>query len=269
MQFRCTKTTKSDWLKIKKPSANSHKGDNGRLLIFAGSKKYFGALVFAILAAERFCDLVYVYSPYNNEFIKKLKLASYHIIPITKKELNYYINLADAFLAGCGWEENKENLLILKKILKTKKPVVLDATAIYLAPKNLLSSNVLLTPHKKEFEKAFGLKPNLSNLFFIAKKYNLTILLKGRYDFICWPSGCKINKTGNAGMTKGGTGDCLAGLCGALLARGFKPYIVGSAAAYLNGYAADLLAKKYSYYYNTKQLAEFLAIAAAKIEKQK
>ena len=46
-------------------------------------------------------------------------------------------------------------------------------------------------------------------------------------------------------MTKGGFGDTLAGVCGALLARGVGPYSAACAAAWINGKAGDLAAKKF------------------------
>ena len=46
-------------------------------------------------------------------------------------------------------------------------------------------------------------------------------------------------------MTKGGTGDTLAGVCGALLAIGAKPIDAACAAAYINGTAGSLAARQF------------------------
>ena len=54
----------------------------------------------------------------------------------------------------------------------------------------------------------------------MAKKYHCNIVLKGHIDIIARPDGTiSLNKTGNAGMTKGGTGDVLAGLVAALACK--------------------------------------------------
>jgi NAD(P)H-hydrate repair Nnr-like enzyme with NAD(P)H-hydrate dehydratase domain len=45
--------------KLKVPERLSHKGENGKLLIVAGSRKYHGAPALCILGARRFCDLIY------------------------------------------------------------------------------------------------------------------------------------------------------------------------------------------------------------------
>ena len=53
-----------------------------------------------------------------------------------------------------------------------------------------------------------------------------------------------LNKTGNPYMTKAGTGDTLAGICGALLAQGQDAFKAACAAAYINGQAGDIAAAK-------------------------
>ena len=67
------------------------------------------------------------------------------------------------------------------------------------------------------------------------------ILLKGPYDVISDGKTWKYNRTGNRGMTTGGTGDVLAGLVGALLALGNGPLRAASAGAFLNGLAGDMV----------------------------
>lgn len=67
-----------------------------------------------------------------------------------------------------------------------------------------------------------------------------TIILKGAIDIITNGSSSKLNRTGNPGMTVGGTGDVLAGITGALLAMGLEPYNAAKCAAFINGYSGDL-----------------------------
>jgi NAD(P)H-hydrate repair Nnr-like enzyme with NAD(P)H-hydrate dehydratase domain len=50
----------------------------------------------------------------------------------------------------------------------------------------------------------------------------------------------KFNRTGNPGMTVGGTGDVLAGICVGLLAKGVEPFEAARIAAFTNGSAGDL-----------------------------
>ncbi|MBL7160273.1 MAG: hydroxyethylthiazole kinase, partial [Candidatus Aenigmarchaeota archaeon] len=78
-----------------------------------------------------------------------------------------------------------------------------------------------------------------------AKKLGCTFLLKGNVDIISDGKTTAVNKTGNPQMTAGGTGDVLAGIAGALLARGTTPFEAACAAAWINGSAGDLAAKEY------------------------
>ena len=78
-----------------------------------------------------------------------------------------------------------------------------------------------------------------------AKKLNVVILLKGHIDVISDGKKIFLNKTGTPYMTKGGCGDTLTGICGALLARGVSRFDSACAAAYVNGKAGELATKRY------------------------
>jgi len=70
------------------------------------------------------------------------------------------------------------------------------------------------------------------------------ILLKGRIDAIISKDNILFNKTGNAGMSKAGTGDVLAGLCAGFLGQGLSLLQSAINAAYYNGLIGDILLKK-------------------------
>jgi NAD(P)H-hydrate epimerase len=104
----------------------------------------------------------------------------------------------------------------------------------------------VITPHPAEFRILTGEKtPDaISDRSEIvkkfAKKYNLTIILKGHVDIISDGSTIKLNRTGNPGMTVGGTGDVLAGIVGGLLAKGLSPFNAARVGTFINGYSGDL-----------------------------
>ena len=80
-----------------------------------------------------------------------------------------------------------------------------------------------------------------------ADKLQTTILLKGKEDIIAGfdKQEISVSETGCPTMAVGGTGDALAGIAGALLARGIDCHTAGTAAAYLNGMAGQASAKKF------------------------
>ena len=77
-----------------------------------------------------------------------------------------------------------------------------------------------------------------------ARELGCTIILKGNVDLISNGQDTFMNPTGTPYMTVGGTGDTLAGICGALLARGIEPFVSACVAAYINGRAGEIAAKE-------------------------
>ena len=80
-----------------------------------------------------------------------------------------------------------------------------------------------------------------------ARETGAVVVLKGAATVIASPDGrCAVNPTGNPGMAKGGSGDVLAGITGALLAQGVPAFEAGVLGAYLHGRAGDLCAQRYT-----------------------
>ena len=238
------------------PKAGSHKGQNGRVLVIAGSKKYHGALLYAITTASRIVDLIYIYTDKENYLaVKKLKSQTAEFITINKlpKPLEY-----DCVLIGPGLGISSRTKKLVTAILKSKSKAVLDADALKILDKpllNLLHRNCILTPHTREFQKTFRLSPTPKNAGATSKKYHCTILLKNRVDIIGLANGkIYFNHTGNAGMTKGGTGDVLAGLVAALFCKN-AIFPSAAAGAYVCGRAGDDLNKKVGTFYNAEDLS--------------
>ena len=207
---------------LNRAGLNSHKGKNGQCLIIAGSEKYHGALLLSANMAAKIADLVYVYSTRENQkIIKKIKPRLAEFIAVNKEEVEKTIKKVESVLIGPGVEINEGNQKLINDLVKKypEKKFVLDAGALQMIEKKNLGPNCLLTPHSGEFKNLFGILPNKSKVKKMAQKYNCAILLKGKKDIISNGGEIKINETGNPGMTKGGTGDVLAGLATALAGR--------------------------------------------------
>ncbi|KKT46094.1 MAG: Carbohydrate kinase, YjeF related protein, partial [Candidatus Gottesmanbacteria bacterium GW2011_GWA2_44_17] len=129
------------------------------------------------------------------------------------------------------------------------KKWVIDGGALQVLDKKLLNQNMIITPHHKEYEILFGQE----SVDKMAKEYHSTIVLKGKEDIICDQNRCLINQTGNEGMTKGGTGDVLAGLIAALYCKN-DAFLAASGGTYLNGLAGDKLHERMGIYFNASDL---------------
>ncbi|RME55224.1 NAD(P)H-hydrate dehydratase [Candidatus Woesearchaeota archaeon] len=221
---------KSLW---KKRKLSSHKGDNGKLLIIGGSKDYIGALCLAGIAALRSgVDVVTIAAPEKVAWavnclspdlitfkLKGEKINKNHVKALLKLSQKF-----DAVLVGNGLGM-KSKAFVNEFVKNCKKPLIIDADAIKCVNQ---PKNAILTPHRKEFEVYSGKKltNNLKKDIEIVKKAAKTnvILLKGKVDIVATKDKVKLNKKGNPGMTKAGTGDVVAGLCAGLVAQGMDKF---------------------------------------------
>ncbi len=232
---------------LHKPAKGSRKGENGRVLIVAGSRRYHGAAVLSILGARRFADLVY-FMPGERDEKLLFAVAQVPEVIIVKEYPE-----ADCALAGPGMGDAP---LRLGELRKRYRRLVLDGDALRQVEKKELKG-CLITPHEGEFRRLFGMDGSPEHVRAMAERWKCTILKKGMVDVVSDGEEIFLNKTGNAGMTKGGTGDVLAGLLCALYAKN-GAVEAARAAAYLNGRAGDLLLKERGYSYCASDVAEKL-----------
>lgn len=235
---------------LPKRKASSKKGDNGRVLVIGGSKDYIGAVALAGLAALRSgVDWVTVAAEekvgwaincLSKDLVVK-KYKSFTASNVLKEEKNYNIVLIGN---GMGL---KAKPFVKKYIKGSKKPLVIDADVIKAISIQEVN-NSILTPHKKEFEILLK-NSKIKNKTELRKKLrNNVIILKGKIDEIITKDKTFYNKTGNAGMTKAGTGDVLAGLAAGFYAQTKDALQAAKLAAYYNGKIGDILLKKHKGY---------------------
>lgn len=250
-------------IKLPKRSPKSHKGDNGKVLIIGGSRDYVGAVVLAGLAALRSgVDWVTAAVPEKvgwaiHALTPELVVKKYKGDDFCASRAKDILNLEKEFNAvlignGIGMHCRA---FVNKYVKNTKKPLVIDADALkHIKLQDV--KNAILTPHHGEF-KILLKNSRLNKNNFRKNLKNNIILLKGPIDQIITTSKTYYNKTGNAGMTKAGTGDVLAGLCVGFLGQGLSLLQSAINAAYFNGLAGDiLLKKKQGFTYLASDLAE-------------
>lgn len=123
-------------------------------------------------------------------------------------------------------------------------PTVVDADGLALLgpdPARLLGAHVVLTPHDGEFALLAGHPPGADRLGAtrdLATRLGAVVLLKGGPTVVAAPDGrALVVDTGDARLATAGTGDVLAGIIGALCARGLSPWTAAAAGAHLHGRA--------------------------------
>ena len=256
-----------DFLRLKNRNPKSHKGNNGKLLIVGGNKDFAGAPAIAGMASiGAGADLVYVCAPEKaaeaikstspDLIVKSLdgdKLSLDHADEILKAAQD-----VDAVLIGPGSGIDEETSKLFNVLVaKVKKPIVLDADALKQVEISLIKArdDVILTPHISEFKSIFNVSgdlkldidsydfakvdDNITEFHQITRQIEGTVVIKGQYDLILSKTKFKINRSGNAGMTVGGTGDALSGIATGLLSQGLNAFDSASLAAFINGLAGD------------------------------
>jgi len=251
---------------LPKRKLDSHKGENGRVLIVSGFSEYSGAAVLAGMGAlYSGADLVKIFVPNCNLGVTRSYCPEFIVRgyegdlfkPELLPHIADWISWANCIVVGPGSLKEIRFVNAVKELLKSDNKLVLDASAIMALEHGKQYPNVLITPHAKEFKDFAGVFPDAHFVQKVAKDFSVNVLLKSRVDLIASHEGeIRTNKTGNPGMTVGGSGDVLAGLCGGLIAQGLNPFNAACAGAYTIGAAGDSLEKKKGYSYTAKNLAE-------------
>jgi len=91
------------------------------------------------------------------------------------------------------------------------------------------------------------------------------LLLKGFEDTISDGKRIVIVKGGSPGMTKGGTGDVLAGIVGGLIAQKISLFKAAVAGAKINKTAGKMLEKEFGYGFLASDLLDKIPKAIKKI----
>jgi NAD(P)H-hydrate epimerase len=147
-----------------------------------------------------------------------------------------------------------------------KKPLLLDADGLkaFAEFRRDVNMPLVLTPHAREYEILTEnrlpdvLEEKVEAVKKSARKLGATILLKGPTDIISNGADVKLNFTGNAGMTVGGTGDVLSGIAGGLLAMGADPFRAAAAGAFINGAAGDFVVENKGFHMIPTDLLDYI-----------
>ena len=252
-----------------KRNEDSHKGDFGKVLIFAGSSGFYGAgNIVAKSCVRTGAGLTTVITDKNN-FSLNVFVPEAMSFPINFDNINENLEKleneilnSDIIAIGPGIGKSHQAFSIFQKLINFEKnnkgntiKLVLDADALNLLAENRelfekIRNRSVLTPHLVEFSRLIRFSPEVinKNKFEIAKefsrKYGIILLLKGKNTIITNGEELFANSTGNPNMANGGMGDCLTGIICSLAGQKYDLMKSASIGAYLHGKIADELVRR-------------------------
>lgn len=265
----------------------THKGDYGKLLIVGGAVGYTGAPTLCARAAVRAgAGLVYLGVPAPIYDITAVKNDEAMPFPLPADAAGGVdcgavdavldrLASCDVAALGPGMGKGEGTAAVVRAVLTSglKKPLVLDADALNVLRPMLpllreCPGPVVLTPHGGEFVRLGG---ELTGDFAgdaarFSAQWGAVTVLKSHRTVIAFPSGeVYITTHGNPGMAKGGSGDVLTGVLGALLGQ-LPPEKAVCAGVHLHALAGDLCEARLGEYAMTAtDLIETLPAATRKM----
>ncbi|QLC34708.1 NAD(P)H-hydrate dehydratase [Halarchaeum sp. CBA1220] len=238
----------------------AHKGDFGRVMVVGGGP-YTGAPALCAQAALRAgADLAYVACPdpvadevqgYAEDLIVEPYVGT-RLQPEHVPDLLADAEARDVVVIGPGLGGADDTLDAVRAFLEGYEgKAVVDADALQVVPAVETDAELVCTPHQGELATMGGPRRDdweerEALVAEFARDLGQTLLVKGAYDVVADGDATRVNRTGNPGMTVGGTGDVLAGITGALYST--QDAIDAAAiAAYANGTAGDAVVDEMGY----------------------
>ncbi len=253
---------------------DGNKGTFGRVLLICGSRNMVGCCSLATEGALRSgAGLVTLAFPDVLYTSLTSRLTENLFLPLPTDDRGFISHLAiadilsaaeqaDVIMLGCGIGTGYAQSLITTTLLSSDKPLILDADAL----NNLVGctallkkskAQILITPHPGEMARLVDCcieqvqADRIGCATDFAKEYGVSVLLKGHETVVCNSDATEvyINKTGNTGLARGGSGDLLSGII-AGLTPSFKGDVfkAGVLGAFVHGMCADVLKKEISEY---------------------
>lgn len=260
-------------LAYRRPAHDAHKGDNGVVLVVAGSVPLAGAPFYVAAGAYRTgSDLVHVATPagaapairaWGPEAIVHAVCGGDALTPEAVPAIAKLMAKCGAVVVGPGLGAGKATREAARQVLalaaKRGLPTVVDADALDAVDAALLRRHgrrMVLTPHAREFQDLAGKAATKANVEAYARKHKVTVLRKSHVDVVADGARTRECRRGHPTLTVGGTGDVLAGITAALLAKGAPPFEAACAASYLLKCAGEDAAATWSYGASAVDVAE-------------
>ncbi|MCX8032044.1 MAG: NAD(P)H-hydrate dehydratase [Thermoleophilia bacterium] len=264
---------------------DDHKYRAGYLVVIAGSAAYPGAAWLAAEAAYR-AGAGYVRLAMNTEAAQAVRgrlveTVLYDLGPGDHlHEAGPVLALLSdsrvgALVIGPGLGRNPDTLEAVRTVvMESKRPMVLDADGLFAFAGRVSElrgcTGLVLTPHAGELSNLLGVslsEVSSSALVAARRAAEITgqvVLLKGSSTVVASPAGrTAVVVQGPPQLASAGTGDVLAGVIGALLAKGIEPFEAACAGAWIHAEAGKEGARKYPQGLPAGRLLDFVQQVAA------
>jgi len=246
---------------------NSHKYDNGKLFVLAGSEGYTGAAYLSSQSALRAgCGSVILGIPEGLNAVMESKTTEVITLPLKSEKfltnesfekIQEKLEWSNAVLIGPGLGRNSDTMSFVSNLVnKLDKNFIIDADGIF-AFKGHLDSlkkekcSTIITPHFGEFANLIDIPlDDLKKDFYnIAKdfalKYNVILVLKNSPTIITDGKCFYINSCGQENLATIGSGDVLSGIIASLFAQSGDVLGSSISGVYLHSYCGDKLYDKF------------------------
>lgn len=264
--------------RLPKRLIHAHKGNQGWLALIGGAEGGEGALCLSSGAALNMGVgkiLAMAQSSARTPLLSQHPEVQFQDLAQSPMVLPQKIT-ALALGPGAGRAEIFKNWLNVALEIKTI-PRVFDADALNVLAAHGLDKpflgQVVLTPHPAEFDRLFGNSERSEHRWQkaleAAQKWNCHIVLKNHITWIFTPEGQSFALNfGTPALAKGGAGDSLTGMLGALLARGVQTTDACLLAVALHGRAARLMeVQRGTDSVNPSELPDWLGFAYRSFER--
>ena len=238
---------------------DSNKYSYGRVLVLASSRLYPGAGILNAIGAFRSgAGLVKLITPSDSSDVlshepgiiyRQLNKPNFEISDL--KEVEQDIKNSDVVLIGSGMGRNCEDFIKgTFGLLTPEQKIVTDADAIAVINSIQTSGlQIIITPHTGEMQRIYkNLKNNVFEVEEYAASKNITVMLKDSVTVITDSKKTYINTLGSSALSKGGSGDLLAGITAGFAAQGLDLLQSAVLASYVTYKTAALLAQEMTEY---------------------
>lgn len=252
---------------------DSHKGSYGKVMCLAGSARFRGAAALAaegalragaglvtLASVEPVIAAVAARCP-ECIFLPCRQSAGGGVSAQSGKAVLEKVRGMDVLLFGPGLGDTDDTAALLEQLGPSAGcALVLDADGLNAAAKmDALPRSpglpLILPPHPGEMARLCGLTTAEVNAgregiaAGYARAEDCVVVLKGHRTIVAGPDGeVFVNPTGNPGLSRGGSGDILAGMIAGLAAQGLSPLDAAVCGVWLHGAAADQCAKRLGQY---------------------